>query len=104
MYWMMTAYAALAEPHRRQILDLLRGGERSAGSLGDRLDLSQPGVSKHLKVLREAGLVDVRAEGRRRLYALRSQPLAEVDAWLQPYRVFWSSRLDALERHLEENP
>ena len=100
----MTAYAALAEPHRREILDLLRGGERSAGSLVERLDLSQPGVSKHLKVLREAGLVAVRADGRQRLYALAPQPLAEVDAWLEPYRSFWSGRLDALERHLEENP
>jgi DNA-binding transcriptional ArsR family regulator len=100
----MTAYAALAEPHRRQILDLLRSGERSVGDLVGRLELSQPGVSKHLKVLREAGLVASRADGKRRLYALRSQPLAEVDAWLEPYRAFWSGRLDALERHLEENP
>ncbi len=100
----MTAYAALAEPHRRKILDLLRAGERSAGSLVERLDLSQPGVSKHLKVLREAGLVAVRADGRQRMYALAPQPLAEVDAWLEPYRAFWSGRLDALERHLEENP
>ena len=100
----MTAYAALAEPHRRQILDLLRGGERSVGDLVGRLDLSQPGVSKHLKVLREAGLVASRSEGKRRVYALRSQPLEEVDAWLEPYRAFWSDRLDALERHLEENP
>jgi DNA-binding transcriptional ArsR family regulator len=103
MCW-MTAYAALAEPHRRQILDLLRDGERQAGELVDRLELSQPGVSKHLKVLREAGLVAVRADGRRRLYALRTQPLAEVDAWLEPYRAYWSNRLDALERHLEEHP
>jgi DNA-binding transcriptional ArsR family regulator len=100
----MTAYAALAEPHRRQILDLLRDGERQAGELVDRLELSQPGVSKHLKVLREAGLVAVRADGRRRLYALRTQPLAEVDAWLEPYRAYWSDRLDTLERHLEEHP
>ena len=100
----MTAYAALAEPHRRQILDLLRGGERPAGDLVDRLALSQPGVSKHLKVLREAGLVAVRSCGRHRLYALRPQPLAEVDAWLEPYRAYWSERLDELERHLEENP
>jgi DNA-binding transcriptional ArsR family regulator len=100
----MTAYAALAEPHRRQILDLLRDGERQAGELVDRLELSQPGVSKHLKVLREAGLVAVRADGRRRLYALRTQPLAEVDAWLETYRAYWSNRLDALERHLEEHP
>jgi DNA-binding transcriptional ArsR family regulator len=100
----MTAYAALAEPSRRQILDLLRGGERSVSDLVARLTLSQPGVSKHLKVLRAAGLVEVRPEGRQRWYRLRAQPLAEVDAWLEPYRVHWSGRLDALERHLEENP
>jgi DNA-binding transcriptional ArsR family regulator len=100
----MTAYAALAEPHRRRILDVLRGGERPVGDLVDELGISQPGVSKHLKVLRGAGLVDVRAEGKRRLYALRAQPLAEVDAWIEPYRAFWSDNLDALERHLEEHP
>jgi DNA-binding transcriptional ArsR family regulator len=99
----MTAYAALAEPHRRQILDLLRGGERSVNELVARLKLSQPGVSKHLRVLRDAGLVKVRPEGRRRWYGLRPQPLAEVDEWLEPYREFWSTRLDALERHLDEN-
>jgi DNA-binding transcriptional ArsR family regulator len=70
----------------------------------ERLELSQPGVSKHLKVLRKAGLVAVRPDGKRRLYALRPEPLAEVDQWLEPYRAFWSKRLDALERHLEENP
>jgi DNA-binding transcriptional ArsR family regulator len=70
----------------------------------ERLDLSQPGVSKHLKVLRDAGLVAVRADGRRRLYALRPEPLGEVVQWLEPYRAFWSERLDALERHLEEHP
>ena len=100
----MAAYAALAEPHRRQILDLLRERERSVNDLVARLDLSQPGVSKHLKVLREGGLVEVRPKGRQRWYALRAQPLAEVDQWLQPYREYWSGRLDALERHLEENP
>ena len=100
----MSAYAALAEPHRRQILDLLVDGERPAGDLVEHLELSQPGVSKHLKVLREAGLVVVRAEGKRRLYALRPDPLAEVDQWLEPYREFWKGRLDALEQHLEENP
>jgi DNA-binding transcriptional ArsR family regulator len=100
----MTAYAALAEPHRRQILDLLRGGEHSVSELVERLDLSQPGVSKHLRILRETGLVDARAEGRQRRYGLRAQPLAEVDAWLEPYRALWSDRLDALERHLDENP
>jgi DNA-binding transcriptional ArsR family regulator len=100
----MTAYAALAEPHRREILDLLRVGERSVTELVDRLPLSQPGVSKHLKVLREAGLVAARADGKHRRYVLRPEPLAEVDAWLEPYRAFWSGRLDALERHLEEHP
>jgi DNA-binding transcriptional ArsR family regulator len=100
----VSAYAALAEPHRRQILDLLRDGERPAGELVERLDLSQPGVSKHLKVLRQAGLVEVRPDGRRRLYALRAEPLAEIDAWLARYRTLWSRSLDALERHLEENP
>ncbi len=100
----MSAYAALAEPHRRRILDLLRDGERPAGDLVERLDLSQPGVSKHLRVLREAGLVNVRTDGRRRLYSLRPDPLVEVDQWIAPYRVYWSNRLDALERHLEEHP
>ena len=100
----MTPYAALAEPNRREILDLLRGGERSVNELVGRLTLSQPGVSKHLKVLREAGLVTVRADGKRRLYALRAEPLADVDAWLAHYRAFWPERLDDLERHLEENP
>ena len=100
----VTAYAALAEPSRRRILDLLRVGERSVTELVEGVGLSQPGVSKHLRVLREAGLVGSRAEGKRRVYALRPEPLAEVDAWLEPYREQWSRSLDALERHLEENP
>ena len=100
----MSAYAALAEPHRRHILDLLLERSRPVGELVDLLGLSQPGVSKHLRVLREAGLVAVRPHGRERRYALRAEPLAEVDAWLAPYRAHWSARLDALERHLEENP
>lgn len=100
----MTAYGALADPSRRQILDLLRGGERSVNDLVGRLKLSQPGVSKHLKILREAGLVEVRPQGRRRWYGLRAAPLAEVADWLEPYAAHWSGRLDALERHLEENP
>ena len=100
----MSTYAALAEPNRREILDLLRGGERSVNDLVDRLTLSQPGVSKHLKVLREAGLVAVRPDGKRRWYGLRAEPLAEVAGWLEPYRRHWSQRLDALEQHLEENP
>jgi len=93
-----------ASGRRRGILDLIRVREQSVTALVEQLDLSQPGVSKHLKVLREAGLVAVRTEGRRRHYGLRPAPLAEVDAWLAPYRTFWTGRLDALERHLEEHP
>jgi DNA-binding transcriptional ArsR family regulator len=100
----MTAYSALAEPSRRRILDLLRDRERSVTELVARIGLSQPGVSKHLKALREAGLVEVRPEGKTRWYGLRAEPLAEVADWLEPYRRHWSGRLDALERHLEENP
>ena len=98
----MSAYTALAEPHRRQILDLLRAGERAAGELVERLELSQPGVSKHLKVLRDAGLVEARQDAQRRLYRVRAEPLAELDAWLAPYRRLWANRLDALERHLDD--
>ncbi|HXY45029.1 MAG TPA: metalloregulator ArsR/SmtB family transcription factor [Acidimicrobiales bacterium] len=94
-------FAVLAEPSRRRILDLLREQERSVGELVEDLRLSQPGVSKHLRVLRDAGLVDVRVDAQRRLYQLRPEPLAEVDAWLEPYRRFWSGRLDALEAHLD---
>jgi DNA-binding transcriptional ArsR family regulator len=100
----VTAYAALADPSRREILDLLRTGERTVGDLVGRLKQSQPGVSKHLRVLRAAGLVVARRDGRRRWYRLRAQPLTEVDLWLEPFRAHWSTRLDALERHLEENP
>jgi DNA-binding transcriptional ArsR family regulator len=99
---MATTFDVLAEPARRDILDLLRERERSVGELVERLSLSQPGVSKHLRVLRDAGLVVVRPDAQRRWYQLRAEPLAEVDAWLGPYRRFWSSRLDALERHLDE--
>ena len=95
------AFDVLAEPSRRRILDLLRGGERPVGELVRALAMSQPGVSKHLRVLRDAGLVDVRVDAKRRLYQLRDEPLAEIDEWLEPYRVFWSDRLDALERHLD---
>jgi DNA-binding transcriptional ArsR family regulator len=95
-------FDVLAEPARRDILDLLREGERSVGELVERLSLSQPGVSKHLRVLRDAGLVVVRPDAQRRWYRLRAEPLAEIDAWLGPYRRYWSGRLDALERHLDE--
>ena len=94
-------FTAIAEPARRQILELLRGRERSVNELVQRLKLSQPGVSKHLRVLREAGLVSVRPDGRRRWYGLRAEPLAELDAWLAPYREYWGGRLDALEQHLD---
>jgi DNA-binding transcriptional ArsR family regulator len=96
------AFAVLAEPSRRRILDLLRDGERSVGDLVAATALSQPGVSKHLRVLRDAGLVDVRPDAQRRIYGLRAEPLAEIDAWLAPYRRLWSQRLDALEHHLDQ--
>ena len=95
-------FEVLAEPHRRRILDLLRGGERTVGDLVSVLGISQPGVSKHLRVLRQAGLVEVRADGRRRRYRLRTEPLREIDEWLAPYRAVWSDRLDALEAHLDD--
>lgn len=102
---MDTVFETLAEPNRRRILDLLREGERPAGDLVDALDISQPGVSRHLRVLREAELVHVREDGRRRLYSLNAERLAGIDAWLAPYRRFWNSKLNALEDHLDrENP
>jgi DNA-binding transcriptional ArsR family regulator len=96
-----TTFEVLAEPTRRRILDLLRERERSVGELVDRLTISQPGVSKHLRVLRDAGLVEVRTDAQRRWYGLRPDPLSEVAAWLEPYRRFWAGRLDALEQHLD---
>jgi len=97
-------FTVLAEPHRRRILDLLRARERPVGELVTELGLSQPGVSKHLRVLREAGLVEVRVDAQRRLYRLRPEPLAEIDVWLTPYRAAWANRLDALERHRDRMP
>ena len=94
------SFAVLAEPTRRDILDLLRDGERPVGDLVERLHLSQPAVSKHLRVLREAGLVEVRPDAQRRLYRLRPEPLEAMDEWLAPYRRLWSQSLDKLERHL----
>ena len=96
----MTAFEVLAEPHRRQILDLLAGGERPVGELVARLELSQPAVSKHLRILREAGLVGVRGEAQRRLYSVRPEPLRAIDEWLSRYRLMWTARLDDLGRHL----
>jgi DNA-binding transcriptional ArsR family regulator len=92
---------ALAEPTRRRILDLLLDEPQSVGALVSALGLSQPGVSKHLRVLRDVGLVEVRPAGQQRIYALRTEPLAEIDAWLAPYRRTWSERRDALQRSLD---
>jgi DNA-binding transcriptional ArsR family regulator len=97
-------FEVLAEPNRRRILDLLREDERPVGDLVAALGLSQPAVSKHLRLLREAGLVAVRADGQRRLYRTDPAPLREIDEWLAPYRRAWSRRLDRLERHLDEMP
>jgi DNA-binding transcriptional ArsR family regulator len=99
---MTTVIAAISDPHRRAMLDLLRERPRPVGEFVQRLGLSQPGTSKHLRVLRDAGLVVARPDAQRRVYELRSAPLAELDDWLAPYRSFWSGRLDALERHLDE--
>jgi len=96
-------FEVLAEPVRRRILDLLRERPRLVGELTAELGLSQPGTSKHLRVLREAGLVKVRADAQRRWYELDPAPLAEVDEWLAPYRWMWADRFDALERHLDSD-
>jgi DNA-binding transcriptional ArsR family regulator len=95
-----SSFAVVAEPNRRAILSLLLSSERSVGEIERELRLSQPSVSKHLRVLREAGFVESRIEAQRRLYRLRPEPLRELDAWLVPFRRFWSKRVDALERHL----
>jgi DNA-binding transcriptional ArsR family regulator len=97
-------FEALAEPHRRRILDLLREEERPVNDLVRLLAVSQPSVSKHLRVLREAGLVDVRVDAQRRLYRTRPEALRKVGEWLEPYRLLWESRLDDLERHLDDMP
>jgi DNA-binding transcriptional ArsR family regulator len=98
----MDPFAALAEPSRRRMIELLGGGERSAGALAGAFALTPAAVSQHLKVLREAGLVRVRVDGQRRIYSLDPDGLAAVDAWLDRLRGFWSGRLDALERALED--
>jgi DNA-binding transcriptional ArsR family regulator len=101
---MARPFEVLAEPNRRRILDLLRVEERPVGDLVRELSVSQPAVSKHLKVLREAGLVTVRPEAQRRVYGVRAEPLRAMDEWLAPYRKLWSVRLDRLERHLDAMP
>jgi DNA-binding transcriptional ArsR family regulator len=91
----------ISEPTRRRILDLLRVEERPVGDVVKQLKISQPLASKHLKVLRDAGLVDVRVDAQRRLYRVRPEPLRELDDWLAPFRALWSTALDDLERHLD---
>ncbi len=98
----MRGFTALADPTRRRIVELLAEREYAAGDLVERFSLSQPAISQHLRVLRDAGLVRVRRDAQRRMYALEPRGLAEIDAWLSRYRRFWSSHLDALERALKE--
>lgn len=102
MTLVLTAFDVLAQPTRRSILEQLRDGEHLVGELADALGLSQPLTSKHLRVLREAGLVTVRVDGPRRWYGLRLEPLVELDDWLAPYRWLWAAHLDTLGRHLDD--
>lgn len=99
----MSVFDVVAEPSRRRILDLLGDSERPVGELVDQLGLSQPAVSKHLRILRDAGLVDVRGDAQRRLYSVRPEPLRAIYEWLAPYRQMWAVSLDDLERQLD-NP
>jgi len=99
---MTTTFEVVAEPARRELLDLLIEGPRPVGELVRATGLSQPNTSRHLRILREAGLVESRPDGQRRLYELRPAGLAELERWLAPYRRLWQDRLDALERHLDE--
>lgn len=102
---MESAFAIVAEPSRRAILSLLASSEQSVGDIEEHLQLPQPSISKHLRVLREAGFVESRVDAQRRLYRLRPEPLMQVDEWLAPFRRFWSAHVDALERHLDRtNP
>ena len=98
---MQSAFAIIAEPNRRAILSLLVASQQPVGEIERRLRMPQPTVSKHLRVLREAGFVESTVDAQRRLYRLRPEPLHEVDTWLAPFRRFWSARVDALERHLD---
>jgi DNA-binding transcriptional ArsR family regulator len=100
----VNAFAALSDPTRVRILDLLCMRERSVNELVQQFELTQPAVSQHLRVLKEAGLVSSRPVAQRRIYSVRSGPLRELDGWLQKYRKFWAKQLDALEQHLDENP
>jgi DNA-binding transcriptional ArsR family regulator len=96
-----SSFAIIAEPNRRAILSLLASSEQSVGEIERRLRMPQTSVSKHLRVLREAGFVESRVEAQRRVYQIRPEPLMEVDAWLAPFRRFWAAHVDALERHLD---
>src|SRR5690242_6500128 len=96
-----SSFAIIAEPNRRAILSLLASSERSVGEIERRLRMPQTSVSKHLRVLRDAGLVEARVDAQRRVYRIRPEPLREVDAWLAPFRRFWEAQVDALERHLD---
>ncbi|MGA7524208.1 MAG: metalloregulator ArsR/SmtB family transcription factor [Acidobacteriaceae bacterium] len=98
---METVFEVIAEPSRRAILSMLMGSEQSVGEIEQRLGMPQPTVSKHLRVLRDAGFVEATVDAQRRLYRLRPEPLRELDAWLEPFRRFWSAHVDALERHLD---
>ena len=98
---MESVFEVIAEPNRRAILSLLVSSQRSVGEIEGQLHMAQPTVSKHLRVLREAGFVESRVDAQRRLYRLKPEPLQEVDAWLAPFRRFWSAHVDALERHLD---
>ena len=98
---METVFQVIAEPNRRAILSLLVSSEQSVGEIERRLRMPQPAVSKHLRVLRDAGFVEATVDAQRRLYRLRPEPLQEIDAWLAPFRRFWSAYVDALERHLD---
>ncbi len=98
---MESVFEIIAEPNRRAILGLLASSQQSVGEIERRLRMPQPSVSKHLRVLREAGFVESTVDAQRRLYRLKLEPLQEVDAWLAPFRRFWSAHVDALERHLD---
>ena len=98
---MESTFAVIAEPNRRAILSLLASSERSVNEIEQRLRMPQPSVSKHLRVLRDAGFVESRVDAQRRVYRIRPEPLKELDDWLAPFRRFWSAHVDALERHLD---
>ena len=98
----MVIFETLADASRRRILELLRAGERPVGVLVKELGMTQPAISRHLRVLREAGLVEARVDAQRRIYRLRADSLRELDAWLEPYRLLWSGRLDDLEHHVNQ--